>query len=321
MQSNPIPWHEIVVPSSDFNVRLATGVLAVTCFWGRDSNGAYLFIIELHGNFAEQFKHDRVSVKGIDIDLRAAGASYQRLILRLSSAADLDLFEGLCVSILDALQLARDSSTAYGIILAQLKRWRLFLSGSKDRMSEEAVRGLFAELMFLRELINHADSPRVAVGSWLGPEGLHQDFVFRGTAVEIKSLIGTERSVVRISSEDQLESLSDNLFLRIYRLSDVREGASGTSLNDAVNLVLESLTDPDVSALFLQKLVDYGYAPLPDYDMPRFSVSDVHSYRIVDDFPRVVRSQLPEGIASVSYNIQLEHIAPYLCDNKIVLTS
>ncbi|WP_254229107.1 PD-(D/E)XK motif protein [Agrobacterium salinitolerans] len=39
------------------------------------------------------------------------------------------------------------------------------------------------------------------------------------TAVEIKSLSGTERSTVRISSEDQLESLNDNLFLRIYRLT------------------------------------------------------------------------------------------------------
>jgi hypothetical protein len=321
MQNNLIPWHEIVVPTSEFNVRLASHNLTVPVYWGRDSHGAYLFIVELQGDFANSFKHDRVFVKGIEVDLRSEHKNWQRLILRLSRAADLDLYEILCTSILNAVMQASDSIAAYSIIIAQLKRWRLFLSGSTDRMSEEAVRGLFAELMFLQELMDHFESPSAAVNSWLGPEGLHQDFVFGSAAVEVKSLMGSERSTVRISSEDQLESINEDLFLRIYRLTEELQNIQAPSLNDAVARLIDRIADPDVSEQFVQKLIDYGYSPLPDYDLPRFGVGNILSFRVAGDFPRIVRSQLPVGIADLKYNIQLEHIAPYSCENNIVFTS
>jgi hypothetical protein len=317
MQSKSIPWNEIVVPPSELNVRLASNALSVPIYWGRDSQGAYLFIVELYGDFANNFKRDRVFVKGVEVDLRSEHKNWQRLILRLSRAADLDLFEVLCMSILNAMAQAPDSVAAYGIVIAQLKRWRLFLSGSKDRMSDEAVRGLFAELMFLQELMDHSGSPGEAVSSWLGPEGKQQDFVFGRNAVEIKSLIGSERSVVRISSEDQLETVNDNLFLRIYRLSVAQEDVPSLSLNGKVDQMMQTLADPDVSAQFAYKLADYGYAPLPEYDLPSFSVSEVQSFRVEDNFPRIVRSQLPVGVTALSYSIQLEHIAPYSCENNV----
>ena len=59
---------------------------------------------------------------------------------------------------------------------------------------------------------NHLDE-KAAMEAWCGPDGAHQDFIFGNTAVEVKSLSGRERSTVRISSEDQLESLCDDLFL------------------------------------------------------------------------------------------------------------
>jgi hypothetical protein len=43
-------------------------------------------------------------------------------------------------------------------------------------------------------------------------------------------------------------------------------------------------------------------------------VSEVSTYRVEDDFPRLMRSQLPAGIAKVTYDIKLEAIAPYECD-------
>ena len=76
-----------------------------------------------------------------------------------------------------------------------------------------------------------------AVEAWLGPERSHQDFIFGNTAVEVKSLSGAERSSVRISSEDQLESLNDALFLRVYRLSSLADAAGARSLNEIVTAV------------------------------------------------------------------------------------
>ncbi len=312
------PWDDIAVPGSDFNVRQVAGKTAVPCFWGRDAGGACMFIVELRGDHAAQYRKNAVTVNGIDIDLRAGDQGQQRLVLALERQVDRDLFEGLCRTLASSLEHASDSASSLAVSLTHVRRWKTFLAGRSQHLSSEEVRGLFAEITFLLELADRKMSSSAAVGAWLGPERSHQDFIFGNTAVEIKSLSGTERSTVRISSEDQLESLNDALSLRIYRLSNLTEGTGARSLNGIVTAAHARLDEADAIEAFDRKLVAHGYAPLPDYDQPRFVVSEVRSYRVSDGFPRLVRSQLPTGIASVAYDIRLETIAPFECDGAAV---
>lgn len=309
------PWDDIAVPGADFNVRQVPGETAVPCFWGRDTTGACLFIVELQGDYTDQFRKNVITVHGIDVDLRGGEPGWQRLVLTLEKQVDRDLFEGLCRTFASALERATDSASSFAVALAHIRRWKTFLSGRSQHLSAEEVRGLFAELTFLLELIDRQASSAVAVEAWLGPEKSHQDFIFGNTAVEIKSLSGTERSTVRISSKDQLESLNDALFLRIYRLSSLPDTAGARALNEIVAVVQARLGEAEAVEAFDRKLVAHGYAPLPDYDAPRFVVSEVHSYRVGDGFPRLIRSQLPTGIDRVTYDIELETITPYECDN------
>lgn len=308
------PWDGIAVPGSDFNVRQVAGKTAVPCFWGRDAGGACLFIVELQGDHAAQYRKNAITVTGIDVDLRAGDQGQQRLVLALERQVDRDLFEGLCRTLASSLEHATDSASSLAVSLAHVRRWKTFLAGRSQHLSAEEVRGLFTEITFLLELIDRQMSSNTAVEAWLGPERSHQDFIFGNTAVEIKSLSGAERSTVRISSEDQLESLNDALFLRIYRLSNLTDAAGACSLNEIVTAVQARLGEATAVEAFDRKLVAYGYTPLPDYDQPRFVVSDVSSYRVSDEFPRLMRSQLPTGIVSVAYDIRLEAIAPYECD-------
>ena len=311
------PWADIALPSIDFNVRQVHGETAVPCFWGRDTTGSCLFIIELDGDHIEQFRKNLVTVQGIDVDLRARGS--QQLVLTLDKQVDRDLFEGLCRTLSLALENASDSSSALAVALAHIRRWKSFLSGRSHHLSAEEVRGLFCELTFLLELTKYLGSPTKAVQAWLGPQKSHQDFAFGNTSVEIKSLSGAERSNIRISSEDQLESLNDALFLRIYRLSSISDANGSQSLNEIIAKV-QSRLDEDVAVDdFDRKLALQGYAPLPEYDMPRFVLSDLTSYRVVEGFPRIIRSQLPSGIDRVTYDIRLEAIAKYKCNNTEVM--
>jgi len=314
----PSPWDDVAVPGADFNVRQVPGETAVPCFWGRDTAGACLFIVELQGDHTDQFRKNVVTVHGIDVDLRGSEPGQQRLVLTLEKQVDRDLFEGLCRTLASALERATDSASSLAVALAHIRRWKTFLSGRSQHLSAEEVRGLFAELTFLLELIEQHGSTTAAVAAWLGPERSHQDFIFGNTAVEIKSLSGTERSTVRISSEDQLESLNDKLFLRIYRLSSLPDVTRAKSLNEIVAAVQMRLAEAEAVEAFDRKLVAHGYAPLPDYDGPRFVVSDLHSYCVSDGFPRLMRSQLPTGIGRVAYDIRLETIAPYECDDAAV---
>lgn len=316
--SDSSPWDELTIPKADFNVRQMSAKTAVPCYWGRDAFGRCLFVIELAGDFTAQFHADFVRVRGVHIDLRAEQLGTQRLVLQLEKQVDRDLFEGLCHTLARALTRASDSASALAVALAHVRRWKRFLSGNTQRLSPEQVRGLYAELTFLLELLDGRLQPADATDAWRGPDRSQHDFVFGDVAVEIKSLAGTERNAVRISSEDQLESLNDNLFLRIYRLSDITGAPASKSLNGIIEAVRELLDDADAADGFDRKLAACGYAPLPEYDEPRYVASEERTYLVRSGFPCLVRQMLPKGIFRVSYDLALEAIDTFKCDGSKV---
>ena len=89
MTNRLAPWDDIKTPSSDYNVRLIASSKAVPLFWGKDTEGHCLFIVELEGDHGEQFQKSRVSIRGIGVDLRMlTGSGKQGLVLRLEQQVD-----------------------------------------------------------------------------------------------------------------------------------------------------------------------------------------------------------------------------------------
>ena len=311
------PWDEIRIPSIDYNVRLVSGAGTIPVYWGRDTDGHCLLLVELAGDHNEQFRKDSVQVQGIRLDLRQGDDGSQRFVLTLEKHVDQDLFSGLCETLIGSIAPITEPAIALSVALAHIKRWKAFLAGKKTRLlSQEEIRGLFAELLFLRSLYQGHLPEKIAIEAWCGVEGVHQDFIFGNTAVEIKSLSGKERNTVHISSEDQLEGLSDNLFLMIFRLVDMPDSDSALSLNDAVRRIENELKDSGALEDFSAKLAGYGYVPLQEYDLPKLQIISVHVYRVAEDFPRLVRAHLQEGVTRVSYEIELEKISPFEVDQE-----
>jgi len=319
--TRPLPWAGISVPAADYNVRLVAGALAVPVYWGRDARGRYLLILELEGDHTELFRRDHASVYGIDVDLRnASTAGQQRLVLTLDQSVDQDLFLGLCETLIANLMSVTDSATAVFVTLAHIRRWKAFLAGRKSRLlTPEEVRGLFAELQFMRALYRTRLTPKGAVEAWGGDDDTHQDFIFANKAIEVKSLAGRDRRTVRISSEDQLETALDELFLVVCRLSENADAADALSLNELVTTIEHELGDADALEQLSGKLAGFGYAPIPDYDEPHFVVSGRQAYRVQGAFPRLVRSRLPGGIARLSYEIEIEALEGFECAETGVL--
>ncbi|NSX86354.1 PD-(D/E)XK motif protein [Agrobacterium tumefaciens] len=319
--SRSVPWEAIPTPAADLSVLRVAGTTGVPIFWGRDAGAQCLLIIELDGDHTAQFRRDVVSLHGISVDLRNGdSARQQRLVLTLARHIDSDLFLGLCNTLIGSLRDVADPATALAVTLAHLRRWKAFLAGRNARLlSPEEVRGLFGELHVLRLLYQDTLPQPEAVDAWCGPDDSHQDFIFGNRAIEVKSLSGRERSTVRISSEDQLESLADELFLLIQRLSSQPDAGHALSLNDIIGLIDSELADADAIEQFTGKLAGMGYVPLAEYDAPRFVVSGLQGYRVTDGFPMLIRSELPPGITRVSYDIMLEAIAPFSCDEADML--
>ena len=314
--SKSVPWNGIPIPVADFTVVRVAETTGVPIYWGRDTGAQCLLIVELDGDHTMQFRRDTVTLHGIGVDLRNGDTTgQQRLVLTLARHVDNDLFLGLCETLIGSLNDVADPATALAVTLAHLKRWKAFLDGRNARLlSPEEVRGLFGELHVLRLLYQNTLPQIAAVDAWCGPDDSHQDFIFGNRAIEVKSLSGRERSTVRISSEDQLESLADELFLLTQRLSSQPDAGQALSLNGIVRLIDRELNDADAIEQFANKLAGMSYVPLAEYDAPRFLVSGVQGYRVTDEFPRLIRSGLPQGIAGVTYDIMLEAIAPFSCD-------
>ena len=321
--SRATPWDDIGSPNVDYNVRRVAKSGSIPLFWGKDLDGDCLLIIELAGDHHAQFRKDGTSVHGIGVDLRQSDEpGQQRLVLTLEKHVDRDLFFGLCETLVASLAPVTEPSAALSVALTHIKRWKAFLAGRKSGgLSPEQVRGLFAELQLLRALYAERLPATVAVAAWCGADRVQQDFILGNTAVEVKSLSGRERNAVRISSEDQLESLTSSLFLMVYRLSELPESDQAMSLNALVQLIEQEIGEAEALEQFSRKLAAYGFAPLAEYDAPRFLVSDTTAYRVVEGFPRLIRSQIPQGVARLSYDIELESIRPYLCDETEFLGS
>lgn len=319
--SRSLPWDEIRVPDADYNVRLVKNGGPIPCYWGRDTEGNCLFLISLDGDHRALFAENRMTVHGIDVDLQTDPATgRQNLVLTLERQIDGDLFFSLCASLVESLISVVRADAALNVALTHIRRWKAFLAGRNARLlSHEEIRGLFAELTFLRQIMTERSDELLAVSAWTGADRVQQDFVFADCAVEVKSLSGTDRNTIRISSEDQLDSILDDLFLVALRLGETTESDHSSSLNALVQRIEGELIQADAIEEFSRKLGAYGYTPLPEYDKPNFIVTGSEAFRVAEGFPRIIRSGLPEGVSRVKYQIELEHLAPFRCAFKEVL--
>ena len=319
--SNHLPWYDISIPDADYNVRLAPDCGAIPVYWGKDCYGKFLCLVSLAGDFQSRFMQEKISVKGMHVDLRRdASQNCQNLVLTLERQVDSDLFHTLCKSLVASLRQVTLPEVALSVTLQHLKRWRIFLMGQNAHiLSAQEYRGLYGELCFLERLLKVNLTQAHALTAWTGAEGVHQDFIFSNRAVEVKSLSSRDRNSVRISSENQLETIEEKLYLVCFSLAESQENIMAISLNELVDKIKVLLTDKDVLASFEAKLADYGYTPLPDYDSPKFSVANIQAYLVCDKFPKLVRSTLPPGITHVNYQIELDKIDSFTCDFKHVL--
>src|SRR5690554_467482 len=315
MNKKSSPWDGVTKPETNiYHKKMVRQDMIIPCHWAKDVNGSLLFLIEIKGSHETAFYKNIVQVNGIEIDLRELDTGVQIVVLSLQKQVDIDLFESFCTALIKAMENVKTPEIALEVLFAHLNRWKSFLSGKKLLMSSEKIRGLYAELNFLSELILK-QGEQVAIDSWLGPEMAQHDFNFYSNAVEIKALSGRERNAVEISSEDQLFSLNENLYLRIYVLGQQSDKALGQSLNQLVERVMENISDAELEQLYIQKLVEYGYQPNVEYDQPILTVRKVTSYYVDERFPKITKETIPEGISRVRYQVDLERIKSSICEN------
>jgi hypothetical protein len=312
-----IPWNQIDCPSSGLKLIRIDASHPHDFFWGKNTAGDFLLLLQINEHLVDFLKNKTVELRGIKSDQTYHhSTSEYYFLLCLKQKEDADIFHRLCVDLIDRTREINQLEAALQIIDKRLNRWKIFLSRKKKALlSIQEIRGLFGELKFLSKSLDGSTSQHALIEGWRGPLDDPHDFVLGDIAVEIKSIGGSHKDKVRISSENQLNTHLEKLFLKIFFLSEFHDCGKGISLNKLVETVRSKFENIDDRDLFDGRLCDAGYIELKEYDMPCFMVIHEVSYEVVDEFPRITPESLPGmGLTNISYDLNLKMLENYICE-------
>lgn len=177
--------------------------------------------------------------------------------------------------------------------------------------SEDEILGLVGELLLLRRLVSA--SPHLWQG-WNGPLGAARDYSWGDIDIEAKASRMAGESRLTVNGLDQLEP-EEGRELLIHH-SVLSENPVGTI--DVPSLAEEirgHTSDPEG---FDTRLADAGYliAQRELWLEHRFTLHGSHMYRVSDDFPRIRKSDfpdgsLPAGVSKLRYDVLLSNCSNF----------
>lgn len=245
------------------------------------------------------------------------------LLILLLNKQHKDIFSTLCEDLIFGVSDVTNEQTLVEKLLERLAKWQsLFEKVGKQGLSDEAQRGLYGEIYFLRVFLNNAMDKNYCLKSWLGPEKSIQDFQYSNWAVEVKTTHGNNHQKIHITSERQLDdSIIEKIFL--YHLSlDIRIG-NGESLNSLIDEVLELLNENTMALnLFKLKVLESGYYDIhrPLYEERGYTIRQENLYRVTGNFPRITENQIPIGVGDVKYSIVLSESEEWRITQETLLS-
>lgn len=243
------------------------------------------------------------------------------LVFRLTNTELSPLFSLLCEDLIECGRRIPDPTRPIGPLMKRFYNWqRMLEKGHFGLLQESELRGLCGELVALERVMVPALGLLESVRSWVGQESADQDFQIADKAWEVKT-IRSDSKAVRISSEDQLCSISRSIQLLVVQLDERLAGELGVFTPNELVVRIRALLEPDPDALdiFDQRLLSAGYVVRPEYDQRFFLVARIHGYRVDENFPHIRRSMLMPGVAKVTYDVSLEACKPFLLEKLPVV--
>lgn len=251
---------------------------------------------------------------GIEMNLSAVSRVEYELQVILTADGLREVFNPLVSDVAETARAASTAADALGAVVDRFKRWQDLLSAvSRDGLSAEARRGLYGELLVLGDVLMASLDQVEAIDAWTGPTGTNQDFQLLGLAIETKASIAKRPRTIRIASERQLDGAGTSaLFLALANL-DERRGGTGESLNRRVDGIRQRLTNPAARSRFDGLLIQAGYLPgnRDLYEEPRYTLRELRFWHVREGFPRLIESDLPEGVGDCTYHLSTAGLDAY----------
>lgn len=229
------------------------------------------------------------------------------LALTRSESGQLDLFLAMVcdvIGLLDQATLA-DQQTMLRLFLERVRAWQEFMRKGVTALSHEKEVGLIGELLTIKALLAEGLDASTVIDAWKGPLDAEQDFELGTGALEVKTTISQSGFPARIGSLQQLDdSVLQPLFVAGVKLKQTREG---TGLAALVSEVRTLLSPSPTTARFDVLLLEAGYFEVHASQYTRtFEQIEMKFMEVVDGFPRLTVGNVPQGVMSAMYSIDLD---------------
>mgnify|MGYP002630695010 CR=1 FL=1 len=224
-------------------------------------------------------------------------------------------FELICLDIIDSSietehQKDSISNFVHGIVI-----WQELLKEKKSELSDGSLKGLFAELYFLSEVLFAKFGISKALNCWK-PNNQTHDFVLENSTVEVKSTSTSPPKSIKVNSLKQLdETMTKSLYLYLLQLGE-NKGESVPEIIDKIKKIIKD-KNPEDLFLFEKKIFNEKYNEKfkDKYLKRKFFKNHEYVFMIEKDFPRIREKDLAElkriGILKVSYEISLAACETY----------
>lgn len=251
------------------------------------------------------------STKLLDVKVATREDGRKIVSFSLKDNVETDIFYRLCEDIYESTK-SINPKDAIKVVNNRWNRWlNMFKNPHLLIMNEKEIRGLIGELVFLRDFMFKKYTIEKSLVAWIGPNSSHKDIEINETWYEIKTCYQSSKTIT-ISSIEQLDSNIDG-HLCIVELEEANKYVDGClTLNKLVSQLLKMIVDENKKKEFLDKLSSVGYAYFEEYDNYIYSCKDIKMYFVNNEFPRLKKEKLPKEIATVSYELLIPNLRPFL---------
>lgn len=297
--------------SSGLNTIRFAADCALEIFLATDEYKSHIVLIHLPSEFTPQSDN----LKNDNLELIFVRENHC-LLIKLLDSEFTGLFDDLIVSLVESVQGLTNAIEAVKIFIETYVKWNVFFVKTPEKgLSKERVIGLWGELSYLWKLFQDKESivpVNKIIKSWVGPYDAVHDFELPDKSIEIKTKPLTS-STIKISSEYQLEkTASKGLELAVI---SVAETESGLSLKDLFlslkDIILKNNGDYTLLLSAIEKET-LNEERLTKYCNFKFSRKKLEVFDCcMPDFPKVVRTELPDAISLVKYNLDVKQLASF----------
>ncbi len=307
-------WLKLISAGVPGQLLLGEGPLR--CYYGIDDLGRAVFFVLSQTRSEAPKLADLVH---IDHGRRPDGN--WTVVLTLTDSEYAEAFAGMCLEVARRASAEPDEASALRVFDSTISDWRRLLSlKTARRLSDHELRGLIAELQFLKT-VGLEVGASIALEAWAGPHGAPQDFRFgAGRVFEVKA-IRVGATALHISSIEQLEAgVADLLTLVAIDLNDIPSAVPGSfTLPSLVGEIAELLrrVPADVDRLY-EKLALLQVDVTDEFYAGKiFELGATRHFLVADGFPRIRTRDIPTGVVRAKYQVLLNALLPFAIEPEL----